>query len=428
VITSLLAVSDVQRRRSPLRLRSRSPWAKIRGMSDQPHSAHDIEALAVRYYSCGHDGFSCASCDPFFSALYETCWRMLWGIFTAYHLQPAECDDLFQEVVLRIDDTRLRGTGYVAERGSFRTYLHKMATNLTLDYLRGRKRVVKRERPVYDESQHEEPANGSVRLPPVWQPDLADSEVGLLQNEMLKKVEGQYMATWEALSKKDQLLLSVSHGALLSLQDIAAHMKQPIVDLTQRLLKADAARIKESEARMLKKAATGVATKKASRAFQPTLPKIIDPNQRRDDWANEEIAAILGISRGTASTLTQKAERTLHRLHRERGGACHYVSPLQFGKSVTVGARATRGLVVDTLPGHFWKASSRYTWLQFAVHSNGNGGTITLDASSLLVGSYKATLWIHIHRCDDQSQVGVLGVRITLTVKPSGGELKEAKQ
>jgi RNA polymerase sigma-70 factor (ECF subfamily) len=116
------------------------------------------DQLILHYYACD---------DNAFEQLYKRYRRRLYGFFLGLSGDPSVADDLTQETLLKVVNTKNSGQGrYQPGQGAFENWLFRIALNVWRDHLRRQKRQLAQQ-PIPDEGATEEERRESKAAPEV---------------------------------------------------------------------------------------------------------------------------------------------------------------------------------------------------------------------------------------------------------------------
>jgi RNA polymerase sigma-70 factor (ECF subfamily) len=116
------------------------------------------DQLILNYYACD---------DNAFEQLYKRYRRRLYGFFLGLSGDPSVADDLTQETLLKVVNTKNSGEGrYQPGQGAFANWLFRIALNVWRDHLRRQKRQLPQQ-PIPDEGATEEERRESKAAPEV---------------------------------------------------------------------------------------------------------------------------------------------------------------------------------------------------------------------------------------------------------------------
>lgn len=163
-----------------------------------------------------------------FAVLFDRYIGQVTGHLTRMLRDVGAADDVAQEVFLRVWNRADQWSG----AGSFRGWLFRIATNLALNHLRGKKR--RREQPLEMPSLHEE--DDEDNPVPGWMIDRAslgpDAQVeNAEQRQMLQKMIGD-------LPKEKRDVFEMVHNEDLELQEVANRLGIPEGTVKSRLFHA----------------------------------------------------------------------------------------------------------------------------------------------------------------------------------------------
>jgi len=119
------------------------------------------QQLILDYYACDENAFE---------QLYKRYRGKLYGFFLGLSGDPSVADDLTQETLLKVVNTKNSGQGrYQPGQGDFKNWLFRIALNVWWDYLRRQKRQPPQQ-PIPDEGATEEERRESRAAPEVPDP------------------------------------------------------------------------------------------------------------------------------------------------------------------------------------------------------------------------------------------------------------------